>query len=84
MGRLMVCFEYISLRLVPSSETAQDPSLTGYMSAEPGRPIIDIGGDCSTMDGSPGLLNGRGETEFGMPVSGLTMGDRYPLPYGVL
>lgn len=51
MGRLIECLEYMSFRLVPSSETAD--SCTGYRSAEEGRPTMDMGGDWSTMAGSP-------------------------------
>jgi hypothetical protein len=79
MGRLIVCFEYISFRLWPSSETVESPM--GYKSAEALR-IMPIGGDCSTMAGSP-WLNGRGETDCGT-IAGFTMGDRKVLLYGVL
>jgi len=37
-----------------------------------------MGGDCSIMEGSPGLLKEMGDTDVGTPVSGFTMGDKKP------
>ena len=58
-----------------------------YTSAEALRCIIDRGGDCSTMAGSPWLMNDSGETEGGiMPPEWSTMGlgERYGTWNGVL
>ncbi len=63
--------------LLPSSEMAHELSFMWYAaSAELGRPIIDIGGECSAMEGSVGPLKDRGETEGGPRFEGLTMGER--------
>jgi hypothetical protein len=69
------CFEYISFRLVPSSERFEGPML--YMSAEALRCIIDSGGDWSTMAGSPWLMKDSGETDGGAILDESTIGERY-------
>ena len=80
----MVCLEYNSLSPVPSSDTAHDAS-TVYMSSDPGRPRIDIGGECSTIDGSTWwLANDRGDTDgCGIMFAWSGKGDRNVPSYGV-
>jgi hypothetical protein len=64
IGRLRVCFEYISFNPVPSSEMLECWSWDMlYTSAEALRCIIESGGDWSTIAGSPWLMNESGETE---------------------
>lgn len=80
---MMVCFEYISFRPLPSSEMAEE-SWGVYRSADALRPIIDIGGDWSTIAGSPWVKE-SGETDGATPrFAGFTMGERKVLLYGVL
>lgn len=58
-----MCLEYISFNPEPSSETLEGSCDMLYTSAEALRCIIDIGGDWSTIAGSPWLMNESGDTE---------------------
>jgi len=86
MGRLRVCFEYISFSPFPSSDTLDLKSCDIYMSAEVLRCIMDIGGDWSTIAGSPWLMNESGETEGGIipDWSPIGFGERKGTVKGVL
>jgi hypothetical protein len=88
IGRLSVCFEYISFNPLPSSEMFEWWSCDMlYTSAEALLCIIERGGDWSTIAGSPWLMNDSGETEgWIIPPEGSTIGfgERYGTEKGVV